>query len=388
MVFEFNQITVDTDQYQLSLMGDPVPVEPQVFDLLVYLIKNRGRVVTRDELFEALWAGKVVTDAALGVRLKDVRKAIGDNGKKQTFIKTIHGRGYQFIAPISEQNFLIESITKPKTCYAQNGDVSIAYQVFGDGLQDLIVIPGWLSNLDLFWEQARAANFFRKLGEFCRVILIDRRGTGLSDRVAPPTLEVQMKDLVAVMEAVGCKRAAMLGYSEGGNISAQFVATYPRRTSALILIGTAARWIRSDEYQYGPTAEEADQWITEVENNWGGPIAIDTASPSLVDDSEYQEWLAKFYRSSASKTTALALLRMSHEIDLLPILPLIDRPTLVLQATGDLVCPFEAGRDLAQRIQNAKFVSIDTNDHIPFVGCPDEIAVEIMSFLDEVRNWI
>lgn len=386
MVFEFNQITVDTDQYRLCSKGDPAPVEPQVFDLLVYLIKKRHRVVTRDELFETLWTGKVVTDSVLGVRLKDVRKAVGDSGKKQAVIKTIHGRGYQFIAPITEQDEIPELSTKPPIHYAQNGDVSIAYQVFGNGSCDLIVIPGWLSNLDLFWEQPRAADFFLKLAKFCRVILIDRRGTGLSDRVAPPTLEVQMRDVIAVMEAAGSKHAALLGHSEGGNISAQFAATYPRRTSALILIGTAARWIRSDDYPYGPSIEEAEQWITEVENSWGGPIAIELTTPSLTDDAEYREWLSKFYRSSASKTTALALLRMSHEIDLCPILPLIKAPTLVLQAIGDLVCPVEAGRDLGRRIPKAEFVQLNTKDHLPYVGCPGKIISNIRSFLGGLKN--
>lgn len=385
MKFQFNRITLDTVQYQLSDSDNPIPVEPQVFDLLVYLIQNRDRVVTRDELFENLWAGKVVTDAALGVRIKDVRKAVSDNGDRQAVIKTIHGRGYQFIAPITEQSSN-ESFSKPQTHYAQNGNVSIAYQVFGDGPENLVVIPGWLSNLDLFWEHRLAVSFFLKLAKFCRVVMIDRRGTGLSDRVTPPTLEVQMRDIVAVMEAVGIRHTALLGNSEGGNISAQFAVSYPRRTSALILIGTAARWVRNESYPYAPSVEEAEQWITEVENNWGGPIAIDEIAPSLADNEEFRDWLSKYYRSSASRTTALELLRMTHEMDMRSVLPSIEAPTLVLQATGDLVCPFEAGRDLAQRIPNAKFVQLDTNDHAPYVGCPDEIVSNIRSFLNELSK--
>ena len=141
------------------MAGSPISVEPQVFDLLAYLLDNRNRVVTRDELLGTIWKDNVVTDSALGARIKDARKAVGDSGDRQDVIKTIHGRGYQFIAPTTELKS-IESFTKPQTHYAQNGDVSIAYQVFGDGPEDLIVIPGWLSNLDLFWEQPLAASFF------------------------------------------------------------------------------------------------------------------------------------------------------------------------------------------------------------------------------------
>lgn len=381
MLFEFNQITVDTDQYRICAMGEPVAVEPQVFDLLVYLIRNRGRVVSRDELLASLWAGKIVSDAALSVRLRDVRKAIGDSGALQAVVKTLHGRGYQFIAPLVESGASGQQAT-PRTHYAQNGDVSIAYQVFGEGDRDLIVIPGWLSNLDLFWEQPLAAAFFRALASFSRVILIDRRGTGLSDRVPPPTLEIQMRDIAAVMDAAGSAQAAVLGYSEGGSICAQFAATCPRRTSALILIGTAARWVQSDDYPYGPGVEEANQWIAEVENNWGGPVAIETTTPSLAFDPQYRAWLARFFRSSASKTTALELLRMCFLYDLRPILASIRAPTLVLQASGDLVCPLEAGRDLARRIANAKFVELPTSDHFPFVGCPTEITDNIRAFIE------
>ena len=195
-----------------------------------------------------------------------------------------------------------------------------------------------------------------------------------------------MRDIIGVMEAVGSKRTALLGNSEGGSISAQFAATYPKRTSALILNGTAARWIRTENYPYGPSIEDSELWITEVENNWGGPIAIDLIAPSLADNEEFREWLSKMYRSSASRSVALELLRMADDMDLYPILPSIQAPTLVLQATGDLVCPFEAGRDLALRIPNAKFVQLDTNDHLPYVGCPDEVISNIRSFLGGLQN--
>ena len=165
MIYEFNQITLDTARFRLQQMGNTVPVEPQVFDLLAYLIEHRERVVTRSELLDKLWKNRVVSDSALSARIKDARKAIGDNGRRQAVIKTIFGRGYQFVAPATTKDST-STFSKPQTRYAQNGDIGIAYQVFGEGDVDLIMVPGWLSNLDLFWQQPRAAKFFLDLARF------------------------------------------------------------------------------------------------------------------------------------------------------------------------------------------------------------------------------
>lgn len=271
----------------------------------------------------------------------------------------------------------------PETHFAQSGSVNIAYQVFGDGPRDLIIIPGWLSNLDIFWEEPMAARFFLALSRFSRIILIDRRGTGLSDRVAPPTLEEQIDDVTAVMDAIGSERATLLGYSEGGCMCVLFAAAHPDRTESLVLIGCFARWIATNDYPVGVPREEVEEWVAEVEREWGGPIAIDAVAPTLVDDTKFRHWLAKFYRASASKADAIALLKMNMEIDLRAVLPSICTPTLVLQAKDDRTTPPEAGRDLARRIRDAKLVELDTSDHLPYVGCPDRIVSEIQRFLGE-----
>jgi len=268
----------------------------------------------------------------------------------------------------------------PETHFAENDGVSIAYQVFGGGPRDLIVIPGWLSNLDLFWEEPRAARFFQALAKFSRVILIDKRGTGLSDRVPPPTIEVQMDDVKAVMDAADSERAAFLGYSEGGAMCMLFAATYPERTNSIILIGSTAREM-PDGVSYEEIDEGSDPWLVQIENNWGGPIAIDDIAPSLAKDEKFRQWLAKFFRSSASKTDAARMHKMSMSIDIRPALTSISCPTLVLHATKDRVCPVERGRHLAQTIPNAKLVVLDTEDHLPFVGSPDEIVREVQNFL-------
>lgn len=269
----------------------------------------------------------------------------------------------------------------PETHFAQNGSVNIAYQAFGDGPSDIVIIPGWLSNLDLFWEEPMAARFFLALARFSRVILIDKRGTGLSDRVPPPTLEVQMDDVKAVMDATNSERAALLGYSEGGSMCMLFAATYPDRTTSLILIGSYARALASDDYPFGSTQEESEEWLTMIEEEWGGPIAIDEIVPTLADNERFRRWLAKYFRSSVSKTDAAAMHRMSMEIDIRPILESIRVRTLVLHAKGDRVCPLEGGRYIARRIPNTKLVELDTEDHLPYVGCPNEIVHEIQRFI-------
>ncbi len=271
----------------------------------------------------------------------------------------------------------------PKTHFAENDGVSIAYQVFGDGPQDLIFIPGWLSNLDIFWEEPRVARFLLSLARFSRVIVIDRRGTGLSDRVAPPTLEVQMGDVTAVMDAVGSKRAAFLGNSEGGCMCALFAATHPDRTTSIITVGGYAKWIKSDDYPCGLEQDDAEQWFQQVENEWGGPIGIDFTTPSLANDEQYRNWYAKYHRSSASKADAMALLRMNADIDLRAVLPSINVPTLVLQAKDDLTNSLESGRDFASRIPNAKLVEMEGEDHDPWGSCCDVIIQEIQGFLGE-----
>jgi class 3 adenylate cyclase len=192
-----------------------------------------------------------------------------------------------------------------------------------------------------------------------------------------------MGDLTAVMEAAGSKRAVLLGSSEGACMCALFAATHPERTTSLITIGGYAKWVRSDGYPYGTERDVAEKWFVEVENEWGGPIGIDLISPSLVNDEKYRHWMAKLFRSGASRADAIAMLRMGLDIDLRGVLPSISISTLVLQATGDLTNSLESGRDLAQRIPMAKLVEIDSDDHVIWGSGSDAIIQEIQNFLGE-----
>ena len=269
----------------------------------------------------------------------------------------------------------------PDTHFAENDGVNIAYQVFGDGPGDLVFIHGLYSNLDLLWEQPRVARFLLSLGRLARVILIDRRGTGLSDRVTPPTFEEQMNDISAVMDAAGSSEACFLGYSEGGCMGALFAATYPQRTSGLITVGGYARWAQDTDFPFGTPLEEINDWFEIMEQRWGEAVAIEYAAPTLVDDEQYCNWLAKFYRSSATKKDALALLKTAMAMDLRAVLPTISVPTLVLQSTRDLITSLECGRDFASRIPGAQLVEIDSDDHSPWASCSDDILRAIEKFL-------
>ena len=274
----------------------------------------------------------------------------------------------------------------PETHFAENDGVSIAYQVFGDGPQDLVYIPGWLSNLDIFWEEPTVARFYRALSNVARVILIDRRGTGLSDRVSPPTLEEQIDDVSAVMDAVGSDRAAFMGNSEGGSMCMLFAASHPERTTALILVGSNAKWIKTDDFPLGAERADVENWFSQVENDWGGPISIEPLSPTLAQDENYRRWWAKFLRSGASKADAIALLRMCVDTDLRPVLPTIKVPTLVLQAKNDASNPLAQGQDLASRIPGSKLVEMEGRDHVPWGDCFDTIIHEVQKLIGHKPN--
>src|SRR5215475_13875507 len=196
----------------------------------------------------------------------------------------------------------------------------------------MIYVPGWVSNLDYLWASPRVTHVFKRLGSFCRLVLCDKRGTGLSDRnVGFPTLEQRMEDVRAVLDAVGSKRTVVFGSSEGGSMCMLFAATYPERTAALVLHGAYARGLWSEDYQWAKTRGQMEQEISEIERSWGEPFDLKNASPSLMNHGFERDWFATFLRSSASPADAVALWRWSTEIDVRDILPAIQVPTLILQ---------------------------------------------------------
>jgi pimeloyl-ACP methyl ester carboxylesterase/class 3 adenylate cyclase len=275
----------------------------------------------------------------------------------------------------------------PQTRYARSGGVSIAYQVVGDGPIDLVLVPGWVSNVDVFWEEPRLARLLSRLASFSRLILFDKRGTGLSDRVTDmPSLEVRMDDVRAVMDAVGSRRAALFGYSEGGPMCILFAATYPSRASALVLGGSFARRCLAPDYPWGPVAEQQKADIDQIEGDWGGSVGIEARSPSLANDERYRQWWGRWLRSSASPAAAATLMRMNMEIDVRHVLPAVRVPTLILHSINDRLIDVGASRYMAARIPGAKLVELHGIDHIPW-GCDsDAIVDEIEEFLTGARR--
>jgi pimeloyl-ACP methyl ester carboxylesterase len=284
----------------------------------------------------------------------------------------------------SEDDFEI-----PEVHYARSGEINIAYQVIGDAPLDVVFVMGWISHLEYFWTEPSFARFLRRLATFSRVILFDKRGTGLSDRVPLdqlPTLEQRMDDVRAVMEAVGSERAVLCGVSEGGPMCSLFSATYPEKTIALVMIGSYARRLQGEGYPWGPTEAERDEFLEEIRHHWGGPVGLEERAPSVANDQAFRDWWAAYLRRGASPGAAVALTRMNTEIDIRHVLPTVRVPTLVVHRTGDQCLKVEEGRYLADNIPGARFAELPGIDHLPFVGAQDEILDEIEEFLTGMRH--
>jgi pimeloyl-ACP methyl ester carboxylesterase len=276
---------------------------------------------------------------------------------------------------------------KPETRYARSGDINIAYQVLGNGPLDLIYVPGWVTHLEYGWEEPSLARFYQRLASFSRLILFDKRGTGLSDQSTNlPTLEQRMDDVRAVMEAVHSERAVVFGVSEGGNMAMLFAATYPERTIALITFGVFAKRVYDAEYPWAPTPEERQKFYDAIEKEWGGPVGVEDIAPSMAHDEHFRRWWATYQRRSASPRAAMALARLNTAIDVRHVLPAIRVPTLVLHRTGDRDSNIDEARYIAAHIPNAKFVELPGEDHLIFVGDQDAIFAEVENFVATVHR--
>jgi pimeloyl-ACP methyl ester carboxylesterase len=278
----------------------------------------------------------------------------------------------------------------PRTRYARSGDYSVAYQVVGDGDVDLVYVPGFASHLEVFWEQPQYSRFLRRLASFSRLILIDRLGTGLSDRLPPgraSTVDERMDDIREVMDAVGSERAALLGWSEGTMPCVTFAATHPDRTSALVIYGGMPRVIRADDYPIGPTPELYDAWATRLASLWGESEEILRYwAPTAVADPDARAWFLRYNRLSASPGAVAALWEALRETDVRDVLPTIAVPTLVIHRSEDTLVPVEHGRFMAERIPGAKYVELPGTDHLWWFGDQDDIVDEVEEFLTGERH--
>ena len=273
----------------------------------------------------------------------------------------------------------------PDIKYARSGDVNIAYEVIGDRPIDLVLVHGWVASIEGLYGSPAFDQFIQRLASFARVIQFDKRGTGMSDRVTQAaTLEERMDDVRAVMDDIGSQRAAVMGISEGGAMSALFAATFPERTSALIMYGSYAQ-------RHEPMTE--NDWLIEgerIRRNWGSEEeareTLAWMAPTLADDKHQIRWLQRLLRIGASPSAVIALGRMINEIDIRQVLPTIRVPSLIIHRNGDLGQPVADGRYLGEHIPNAKYIELPGMDHLPWVGDANAILDEIEEFLTGVRQ--
>jgi DNA-binding winged helix-turn-helix (wHTH) protein/pimeloyl-ACP methyl ester carboxylesterase len=432
-IYSFSSFRLNVAE-RLLLDGEkPITLPPKVFDTLVILVENSGHVMSKEELMQKVWADSFVEENNLAQNISALRKVLGES-KDLKFIETVSKRGYRFVPSVqvvieeqetqtherTKATIVIEeeieeddsatlrlrdnenishshalahsrsllSQPKPETHYVLSGDANIAYQVVGSGDIDLVFVMGWVSHLEYFWEEPHFASFLNRLASFSRLILFDKRGTGLSDRVPLnqlPTLEQRMEDVHSVMDAVNSERAVLMGVSEGGPMCSLFAATYPERTSALIMIGTYAKRIWAKDYPWAPTTEQREKFFEYMQREWGGPVGIAERAPSMADDPDFRKWWATYLRMGASPGAAVALTKMNAEIDVRNVLPSVRVPSLVIHRTGDMCLKVEEGRYVASLISGCKYVELPGIDHLPFVGNQGAILDEIESFLTGIR---
>jgi pimeloyl-ACP methyl ester carboxylesterase/DNA-binding winged helix-turn-helix (wHTH) protein/class 3 adenylate cyclase len=421
----FGVFRIDITERVLFGEKGAIQLTPKAFDTLLFLVENNNHTLGKQELIETIWPDSFVEENNLAQNISILRKALGQKADGQDYIQTVPKRGYRFAAEVREEleedtalvvrertrarvvveeefdepapaslppitpesEFKLDKI--PETQYALSGDVNIAYQVIGDAPLDLVFVMGWVSHMEYFWREPSFARFLTRLASFSRLILFDKRGTGLSDRVPNhelPTLETRMDDVRAVMEAVGSEKAALVGVSEGGPMCSLFAATYPEKTLALVMIGTYAKRIWDDDYPWAPTTEHRQHFFEEIRQHWGGPVGVEERAPSVANDQGFRDWWATYLRMGASPGAALALTQMNAEIDVRQVLPTIRVPSLVLHRTDDMCLKVEEGRFVADRIPDAKYVELPGKDHLPFVGDQDAILDEVEEFLTGVRH--
>jgi pimeloyl-ACP methyl ester carboxylesterase len=388
-ILSFGDFRLDPVSGHLFRRNERVALAPKAFALLQHLAGQPGRLVPKQELLTAIWPDVFVGDAVLKSTIRELRKALGDDSHQPRFIETAHRRGYRFVAHVTVIDSVASApVETPRVRYARSGNVNIAYQVVGSGSIDIVFVMGWVSHLEYFWNEPSFAAFLSRLASMARLILFDKRGTGLSDPVPIselPTLDQRMLDVQAVMESAGSRRAVLLGVSEGGPLCALFAAMHPDKTAGLVMLGSYARRLWAPDYPWGPTAEEREEFLQSIINEWGGPVGIDERAPSRALDPEFRNWWAAYLRMGASPGAAVALTRMNATVDIRNILPTITVPSLIIHRTGDRLLKIDEGRYLASLIPGATMVELPGDDHLPFVG--DQVAVlsAVDQFLKRIR---
>jgi len=392
--YQFEGGTLDTARRELRQGDRLVAVEPQVFDLLEFLIRQRDRVVSRDDLIAGVWDGRIVSESTLATRINAARKAIGDDGAAQRFIRTVARKGFRFVAdvrelPDEEQSAVAQggALTQNISFCRTSDNVAIAMATVGSG-PTLVKTSNWLNHLEYDWESPIWAPFVQRLAARFRVVRYDGRGNGLSDRdVADISQAGFERDLEAVVSAAGLERFALLALSQGVASAVAYAARNPERVSRLILYGAYAQGRNRRGSQ--ADAATAQTVLAMMQQGWGqADSAFMRAFSSLyLSDASraHIKWFAEMQRHSTSGEMAARLRVACDDIDVLNMLPDIKVPTLVIHARHDHVAPIEQGRQIAARIPGARFVTLDSENHIPVPTDPvwETLMGEIEAFAGE-----
>jgi pimeloyl-ACP methyl ester carboxylesterase/DNA-binding winged helix-turn-helix (wHTH) protein len=391
-ILRFGDFELDRNLYELRCSGRPIKLERIPLDLLFLLVERRDYLVSREEIVERIWGKGVFldTDSAINSAVRKLRRALHEDTDTPQFIVTVPTKGYRFLADLSEPPLRPadraetddygEFLKSAPVRYARSGNIHIAYRILGDGPQDIVMIPGTLTHLEIYWATPALRQLLNRLTTFARVIMFDKRGQGLSDRVvAEQTLEERIDDVRTVMDSANSKRATIYGWSEGGPMSLMFAATYPERATALVLYGTFA------SIKDRPWAEPRERWeamVQEWEEHWGEGILLRVNAPSIANVPSKVQWCGMLERASASPGSIAALMRANYEMDVRHILPTIAIPVLVMHRTEDALVPVAAGRYLAEHIPGARYVEIPGTDHTVLdADTQDVIADEIEKFI-------
>jgi pimeloyl-ACP methyl ester carboxylesterase/DNA-binding winged helix-turn-helix (wHTH) protein len=397
VLFSFTNHTLDTDRRELRRGSERIPVEPQVFDLLVYLIEHRGRVVTKDDLIASVWGGRIVSDSTLTSRINAARKAVGDSGENQAFIRTIARKGVRFVGEIEQASALrSKALTTSHSapghlhqeiqfCVASDG-VRIAFASVGEGLP-LVKTANWLNHLEYDWQSPIWSHLLHALAAERHLVRYDQRGNGLSDwDIDDMSFDAFVRDLECVVNATGLDQFPLLGVSAGCAVSIAYATQHPERASQLVLYGGFVR----GAFRRG-SREQAEQWealATLMQHGWGqdNPAFRQIFTSQFIPGGtpEQAQWFNDLQRKTTSPENAVRMLRTLGNIDVTGLLAQIRVPTLVLHCRDDARVPFEEGRRMAASIPGARFVALEGRNHLVLEGEPasGRLFDEIRSFLD------
>jgi pimeloyl-ACP methyl ester carboxylesterase/DNA-binding winged helix-turn-helix (wHTH) protein len=394
--FVFENHVLDADKRELRRGSQLIALEPQVFDLLLYLIQNRDRVVSKDDLIASVWGGRIVSDSTLASRINAARKAVGDNGDDQKAIRTIARKGVRFICAVSQQPASTNGaearpISVPRAppqdihfCTTSDG-VRIAYALAGQG-PPLVKTANWLNHLDYDWQSPIWSHLLHVLAAEHRLIRYDARGNGLSDwELDDISFDAFVRDLESVIDAIGIERFPLFGISQGCAVAIAYAVRHPERVSRLILYGGFARGRRRRGSQEG--IEQSEAFLTLMRQGWGqeNPAFRQLFTSLFLPGGtpEQMQWYNDLQRVTTSPTNAVRIRQAVDELDVTDLLPKVRIPTLVLHCRDDAMQPFDEGRRLAAGIKGSRFVPLEGRNHLILESDPSwgRLVGEIRNFL-------